>query len=276
VPTPSRPELAEADDFAFAMLARLTIPEEMAARKFEAKPTLAAPAAVTVLEQKVVAGLAAAVLEASDARALEGWLKQNGYPTSAELVEWVAPYIAAKWKITAFKIAGDAQKVTSAAVRMSFQAEKPFFPYREPAAQGAAGKSGDRLLRVYFLADARFAGAIGDKAPWAGQAVWSNNIGKEQVGRLLKLAKLPVLAGGGGQWLTVFEDRSSPRPGTDEVFFARAADQSTIARPVDSPIAAITSNRTVRVVAIAALVAALIIVAFVVYRRRRGGRRHFG
>jgi hypothetical protein len=160
---------------------------------------------------------------------------------------------------------------------MSFQTEKPYFPYREPAAQGAAGKSGDRLLRVYFLADARFAGAIGDNAPWAGQAVWSNNIGKEQVGRLLKLAKLPVLAGGGGQWLTVFEDRSSPRPGTDEVFFARAADQSTLARTEDSPIAVITRNRTARFVAIAAVVAALIIVvALVVYRRRRGGRRHFG
>ena len=32
-------------------------------------------------------------------------------------------------------------------------------------------------------------------------------------------------------WVTEFEDRSSPRPGTDEVYFAPAADQSTLERP---------------------------------------------
>ncbi|MCI0705568.1 MAG: hypothetical protein L0241_31295, partial [Planctomycetia bacterium] len=34
-----------------------------------------------------------------------------------------------------------------------------------------------------------------------------------------------------GLWLTEFEDHSSPRPGTDEVYFARDADQSELNRP---------------------------------------------
>lgn len=34
-----------------------------------------------------------------------------------------------------------------------------------------------------------------------------------------------------GFWLTEFEDRSSPRPGTDEVYFEPSADASPVARP---------------------------------------------
>ena len=120
----------------------------------------------------------------------------------------------------------------TAAVRMSFQTVRPFFPYREPAVrQPPDKKARERLLRVYFLADARFRGTVGDYEPWPGAAVWSNTIGTAQLAELLRLVKLPALAGGGGRRLTEFEDRSSPRPGTGELFFERAADQSTLERP---------------------------------------------
>jgi hypothetical protein len=235
VPTPAKPELAEADDGVFPTLAEITAPAVRQAAKGEMAPKslpAPAPATVTVLEQKVVAGFDAAVLEASDAKALDGWLKAHGYLSTPELVAWYEPYIARKWKITAFKIAAGAAKLSTAAVRMSFQTAKPFFPYREPAARQAPGtKPRDRLLRVYFLAEARFGGTIGEQAPWPGTAVWSNAIETAQLAQLLKLAELPPLAGGGGRRLTEFEDRSSPRPGADEVFFERAADQSTLERP---------------------------------------------
>ena len=35
----------------------------------------------------------------------------------------------------------------------------------------------------------------------------------------------------GPVWLTEFEDHSTPRPGTDEVYFKPDADQSPVARP---------------------------------------------
>jgi len=217
VPTPGKPELAAVDDGAFQELAAVTAPA-----------SASQPKAVTVLEQRIVAGYDAAVLEASDAQALDGWLKEHGYPSSPELVEWYKPYVAQKWKITAFKVAAGSPKVATGAVRMSFQTPRPFFPYREPAA--TAGKARERLLRVYFLADARFRGVIGDYEPWPGAAVWSNTIEKPRLAELLKLVRLPPLAGGGGQRLTEFEDRSSPRPAGGELFFERAADQSTLAR----------------------------------------------
>lgn len=226
VPTPGKPELAEADDALFERLGDI-----IAGGMRAGKAGAAAAPAVTVLEQKVVAGYDAAVLEATDANALYEWLKVHGYRSDPELVAWTRPYVERGWKITAFKIAGDAPRVATRAVRMSFQTERPFFPYREPQSQRAPGsEKRERRLHVYFLADARFDGAIGGKEAWPGRTLFSKRIDDAQRLDLLKLARLPVMAGGGGRWLTEFEDLSSPRPGSDEVLFERSADQSTVQR----------------------------------------------
>ena len=53
-------------------------------------------------------------------------------------------------------------------------------------------------------------------------------------GRLAKdllKAKLPADTGPKEWFLTEYEDRSSPRPGVDEVYFTPSSDQSTVARP---------------------------------------------
>ena len=248
VPTPGKPELAAVDERAFESLGVITgrsVP------------------GVTVLEQKMVAGYDATVLEATDAKALDDWLRSNGYPSSPGLSEWVKPYVERKWKITAFKIAGGSPKVAGGAVRMSFQTPRPFFPYREPAAAG----SKERMLRIYFLADARFRAIVGDYEPWAGAAVWSGSIDRTQLEQLLKRVRLPPLAGGGGRRLTEFEDRSSPRRGGGELFFERAADQSMLARaPVQRFPAA--SGTMIALLAIAILV--LIGGSWFLIRRNRG------
>ena len=48
----------------------------------------------------------------------------------------------------------------------------------------------------------------------------------DQRKNLLGMLKLPPDTPPGAWWLTEFEDRSSPRPGTDEVYFRTAADQA--------------------------------------------------
>ncbi|HEY5896576.1 MAG TPA: DUF2330 domain-containing protein, partial [Burkholderiales bacterium] len=140
VPTPGKPELGEADDAAFMALAQITAPAttDVAPPAAKAAKSMGSPAGVAVLERKVVAGLDAAVLEATDADALYHWLKDNGYRSDPYLIEWTRPYVERNWKITAFKIAAGAPAVATKAVRMSFQTERPFFPYREPATQRAA------------------------------------------------------------------------------------------------------------------------------------------
>src|SRR5262245_31614994 len=138
--------------------------------------------AVRTLSTQRVAGYDAVVLEADDAAELNRWLGKHGYASSPSLTEWLTPYVAARWKITAFKIAKDAgyREIGTSAVRMSFQTDRPFFPYREPADQRDAKESraGDRLLRVFLLSSSRMDGTLGENASgaWPGKTVWSDRI----------------------------------------------------------------------------------------------------
>jgi hypothetical protein len=242
----------------------------------------AAPEGVVLLDQGKVGGHDYAMLAfrpgakdadpAVGAEELAKWLRDRGYPFSPTLAEWLTPYVRDGWIITAFKVAGQprptgagnggttgrggppatrrdgprsAQQVNglqASAVRMSFKADRPYFPYREPADQRderAAGVS--RSLRVYFVAAQRFAGKLGDgSVAWPGRTVWADKLAEAEVKHLADELKLPAGLPSGELWLTEFEDRSSPRPGTDEVYFEPSPDQSTVARPplvryVDDP-----------------------------------------
>lgn len=245
VPTPSKPELAEASDEAFHALAKITAPVVWvesngggggcACSKKGTGGKVEKQARV-LQEWKGVAGFDAVALEANDPAALTGWLKEHGYVSSPALERWVAPYIKAKWTITAFKITKDqpqAERVATSALRMTFHTDRPFFPYREPEDQRTLDreKAPRRLLRVYFLGAEKVKGAIGqDGAPWPGQVVWSDELPDHERSRLLGLLALPAGTSPASWWLTEFEDRSAPRPGTDDVFFSPAGDQQRIRR----------------------------------------------
>lgn len=239
VPTPTVPELAEADDQAFDLLERITAPRVVMQRipataKSELPMKAPAAAAVTVLATAKVAGYDAVVLEATDANALNTWLKEHDYASTPELVEWFKPYLERKWKISAFKIDRDAQRGNSAesgTVRMSFRTDAPFFPYREPAAKGKGQNLDPRMLRVYLLSTSRVEGVLGDSGAWPGRAVWSDGIGEPDRSRLFELAKLPANVAAGALWLTEFQDGSSPRPGRDDVFFRTSAEQAVLHKP---------------------------------------------
>jgi hypothetical protein len=174
VPTPTRPQLAEADAAVFARLEDAIRPEVKTVVDYRlGAPTLlqhflwrplglprsadlvsksaGSRAPVRVLERTRVAGLDAAVLEADDPEALVRWLGLNGYGARPALIEWSRPYVEAGWKVTAFKYAAGgadaegqtegadaparARRASTAAVRMSFQTDTPLFPYRVPTDQ---------------------------------------------------------------------------------------------------------------------------------------------
>ncbi len=239
VPTPTVPKLDDAANESFGYLAKLTAAQtvwRLMVPKNEPMPkTAAAPVpkseAVKVIETKKVAGYDAAVLEASNADALGAWLKQHGYHSSPELVEWFKPYIAQKWKITAFKIDKDADgdRAKASAVRMSFGTDRPFFPYREPVASKSEPDYHSRTLRIFFLGSARFEGRVGDSGTWPGETVWSGLLEKSSQQELFRHVRLPEP--GQAFHLTEYIDRESPRPGSDDLFFSRSADQSPVRRP---------------------------------------------
>jgi len=287
VPTPSKPELAEVPDALFDRLTEAIKPEVKERTGFTVEPvslffcmtlrsagvdgmapTLSAPA-VNVLEQKQVGGLDAAVLEATDTAPLLEWLQRNGYPHSPRLDGWLEPYVKAGWKITAFKIAGElpdsgAQRqvaIQSTLVRMSFSATKPFYPYREPQ-QARPELGGVRSLRVWLVGPGRLDGTLGeDGRAWPGRVAYAAP--RSDLASLLADA-LPSETTPREGWLTAYVDASSPRRGTDEVFFHASAERTPVFPP---PV--IVDRRTAIPLPLELFFLAFVVIGVILVRRRR-------
>jgi hypothetical protein len=128
---------------------------------------------------------------------------------------------------------GKNKNVAAAALRMSFKTDRPLFPYREPDSKSAADAlgAGNRLLRIYFLAEARYQGELTKDVAWTGKPAWASELTSEQRKRTLEFLKLPETTGPAQWWLTEFEDNWPYRAAPADVYFSRAASQDTIKRP---------------------------------------------
>jgi hypothetical protein len=246
IPTPTVPDLEESGNDAFPVLARLTAPEVRrvsrprggcgCASLPDSKSNLATD--VAVLLEKRVAGFDAQVIEANSAAALVDWLNDHGFALTPEVEEWARPYIEQQWKFTALQVARDADasgdRLNAAALRLSFKTERPLFPYREPDPKSAAKSLAvrDRLLRIYFLADARFRGRLDDDQSWSGQAVWSDRISRDHRAEILSKLGLPLSTGPSEFWLTEFEDHWKYESAPSDVTFSRDPVQEPRKRPV--------------------------------------------
>jgi hypothetical protein len=115
---------------------------------------------------------------------------------------------------------------------LTFKTERPLFPYREPDTKSAAEllNAKKRLLRIYFLAEARYKGELTKDTPWTGKVEWANKLSAENRSRALEMLKLPEKTGPAEWWLTEFEDDWPYRVAPADVYFARDADQSSVKR----------------------------------------------
>jgi hypothetical protein len=288
VPTPTQPELEESGNEAFPYLLKLTEPEKKKvprqsggmgcgcySESKKAERGNSSEPAVQVRQEKEVAGFHAVVLEAKSADALVTWLKDHDYAFSGEVEAWAKPYVEAGWMITAFKVtkdkdAKDKQSVAAAALRMSFKTDRPLFPYREPDFKSAAQELGanKRLLRIYFVADARYQGELTKDVPWTGKVAWANKLSAEDRKKTLEHLKLPETTGPAEWWLTEFEDQWPYRVAPADVFFSRDANQSTVKR---DPIIEYVSSPWPTDVMVYAFAA--VVVAPLVARGMRRGRK---
>lgn len=255
VPSPTQPSVEESGNDAFPHLLKLTEPEVIVKKRSAGEgggggcigcaaksgrfmaDQAAAPKSVKVLEEKQVGDFHAAILEAKSASALVDWLKENGYATSPEIEAWAKPYVEQEWKFTALKVAKDkknleAKKVSASALRISFKTDRPVFPYREPDYKSAADalQANRRLLRIYFLAEARYKGELTKESPWTGNVAWAGAITAEQRKKLLEQMKLPETTGPAEWWLTEFEDNWPYKVAPADVYFSKDANQAALKR----------------------------------------------
>ena len=284
VPCPSQPELEESGHEAFPYLLKLTEPEV----KKRLRPismgcstlgvgTGSVPGGVNretvkVLQEKEVAGFNAVVLETKSTGALIAWLQEHGYAFSPEVEAWAKPYVEGGWKFTALKIAKNRlsaeQAVSAAALRISFKTERPLFPYREPDPKVFAEALGakQRLLRIYFLAEARYRGELTKEVPWTGQVAWADKLTPEARKQLLQLLKLPANTGPVTWWLTEFEDGWPYQAAPADVYFSRDQNQKSLHRP---PIIQYVSSGWPSDVSVYAIAAAVVLPPLVCRVRRK-------
>jgi hypothetical protein len=288
VPSPTQPELDESGNDAFPYLYDITKPEIKKVARGEPIGCLACTKAapgrgdaksepkepeVKVLQEKLVAGFRATVLEAKSATALVEWLKDNDYAYSPEIEAWAKPYVDGGWKFTALKVAKDKDAkenkgVTASALRISFKTDRPVFPYREPDYKSAAEKldAKGRVLRIYFLGDARYQGELTKENPWTGTVAWSGKLSAEQRKAVLEKLKLPETTGPAEWWLTEFEDNWPYKVAPADVYFSKAANQDAVKR---EPIIQYVSAPVPTDGATYALAAAIVIVPVWMRLRRR-------
>lgn len=260
IPTPSQPELEESGNETFETLQRFTEPQvihrprgggcNLGCSKAALPAADDAKSEVRVLEEKLVAGFNATVLEADDVNVLVKWLEENGYNYSPAVAEWAAPYVEQKWKFTALKVAPAEPNpdvpasetngtVKASALRLSFDTDRPLFPYREPnyvqEADGNAERqsqlaSANRLLRIYFLSGARYTGELTQDQPWTGKVAWAGKLADHQRTEILQQLKLPEDTGPQNFYLTEFEDSWPYKVAPADVYFAASANQSDVQR----------------------------------------------
>ena len=251
VPTPAVPALSEVSDNVFWSLADAIRPEvkvdrsetkyEVGAFLFEAcmkgasksdgAKAVTAQSPVRVLQSQSVAGFNATTVEADSATALTEWLGQNGFEQTPQLTKWLERYVTDKWKVTAFVVASDVAtdqqryEVATKAVKMVFPTERPFYPYREPQIEMTVETNAklappNRLLRVYFVSNQRYAATLADQ-PWSAKLLQSAKLETQELKELV----------GAQDRLTVFVDESSPRRGIEELYFTPDADQKVVKQP---------------------------------------------
>lgn len=233
VPTPTRPTLSEVETAVFDRLRVEIEPRVVVVERTRLNPGflcmatlgaggergyplgMAMDERVHVLEQTRVAGYDAAVLQADDAQALARWLEDNGYDARPALREWIAPYVAARWVVTAFKFSASAGEVATGSVRMSFQTDRPLFPYRTPTDQ----RGGGNTLRVFYVGQGRASGTLGEgRKPWPAEVKYASPSPEQGFARLLGQA-IPAADVPAGAWLTAIEDPTWPG-GEEDLFFS--------------------------------------------------------
>ena len=257
VPTPTQPKLSEAPDQIFNELGDTIKPEVKTVRsrrtsfmplslafleqgigcgRVDSSGRSAGFDGIKVLDRAIVGGYEAVVLRAAEVDSLLAWLEGNGYDARPELREWLEPYIAKQWIITAFKYAVNPELSSDAlsrpAVCMSFETDRPFFPYRVPADQRVRPGWGS-LLRLYFAGDARVDGQFeaGEEREWSARMPFSNRV--ENAAEFLdgvggmdgQDAAFP-----GSVWLSAFEDRTWPS-GAEDLYFSASDDTAAVVPP---------------------------------------------
>lgn len=176
-PSPTEPhEIEVADAEAFTTLYRAKpIPQSIGCSAgSDAAAGETAKSGVEVLQQKTVGDFKVTVLRAEDGSAMAGWLKTNGHQMRDAMVPWLDFYAKKSWCFTAFKYQGSVAGKETKAVRISFKAEKPHYPYKMPSDTWEPGHH--RKLSLFVVSQSPMKGVHSDGKSWPTEEAWHNSL----------------------------------------------------------------------------------------------------
>lgn len=180
LPTPNPPkEIEVADESAFGVLENL---QPRPTTGDMAKGEAAAGGGVAVLEQKRVGDFEVSVLKAKDGAAIGDWLKQNGHKMRPAMEPWLQHYAERGWVLVAFKYVATKVSAGTKAVRVSFEAPGPFYPYKMPSDTWSEGHH--RKLSLFVVSDSPVKGVYTDNRDWETAEDWNSKIPAPQVALL--------------------------------------------------------------------------------------------
>jgi hypothetical protein len=184
VPTPSKPEVFKVKTSPFDKLEAafaFAPPRQrgMEGNKGAGGPPGAGggPPKVVILDIKRVGSFVAFVLKATDASALDKWLKDNKLGSTPENDKWLAEYVARDFYYVAFRyeptkdsnVDGSLKAET---VRISFKTPVPFYPYREPTHPAGSEETKERAVALWLVSPQALAPVAMTKE--GGKDVWVN------------------------------------------------------------------------------------------------------
>jgi hypothetical protein len=183
VPTPSRPEVFKVKTSPFDKLEAVfpfAPPRQRGMDGSKGGPPGAgggAPPKVVILDIKRIGSFVAFVLKATDASALDKWLKDNKLGSTPENDKWLAEYVARDFYYVAFryeptKDASVDGSLKAETVRISFKTPVPFYPYREPTHPADVEGAKQRAVALWLVSPQALAPVAMTKE--GGKDVWVN------------------------------------------------------------------------------------------------------
>ncbi len=210
-PSPSKPDLSEADPKAFDLLDS----QNPVIKSGQADSAAgAAKSDVEIVQEKDVAGYHATTVLASDSDALASWMKKNGYVTSPGIQTWTQKYVSKGWFLTLFKVAAEHREASIGTVRMSFKTDAPFNPFYVPN-DNIDPKKGS-TLKVYFVSEGAYEPQISGKL-WQDPK-WSNGLDDKTADTLAKDLKLSRSDLPASPSVEMFQD-AFPQTADDDIYF---------------------------------------------------------
>lgn len=239
VPTPTKPqvfkvEVSPFDGFerAFPFVQPPPRPPDRGSGP-DAAPAGSGVASVDVLEVKKVGSFTAFVLAASDAKALQGWLNDNGLTSTAENDAWLAGYVAREFFYVAFRYEpGDAastEALKAETVRVTFSTPVGFYPYREPS-HALGTTTAERVVALWYASPAPVVpvslGKDGDTEVWVKpfKEGWSRrDVPFVALTQYLGPEEDKLVPAVQAMSVQPFEDQKTTRPEFGDVVFLPAA-----------------------------------------------------